>query len=218
MDNWIYVLRILIALLLGFAIGFERKLRLKEAGIRTHSIVAAGACLFMIVSKYGFQDMEDRYDASRIAAQIVSGIGFIGAGMILYRKQAIQGLTTAAGVWTTAGVGMAVGAGLYIVSVGATVLIILIQCIMHINCKLFRSRTQTVLTIVFACGDADNCQKVKDLFGVKKFHRAEAKRVGGEIVYTVTASTESAPDDSRIRLLLEENPFLKSVETLDSDL
>ena len=145
-------------------------------------------------------------------------IGFIGAGMILYRKQAIQGLTTAAGVWTTAGVGMAVGAGLYIVSVGATVLIILIQCIMHINCKLFRSRTQTVLTIVFACGDADNCQKVKDLFGVKIFHRAEAKRVEGEIVYTVTASTESAPDDSRIRLLLEENPFLKSVETLDSDL
>ena len=103
----IYLLRLVISAVLGFAIGFERKARYKEAGVRTHTIVTVGSCIIMLVSKYGFEGA----DSARVAAQIVSGIGFIGAGMIVYKRQAIQGLTTAAGIWTTAGVGMAVGAG-----------------------------------------------------------------------------------------------------------
>ena len=99
-------MRILYAVILGFAIGFERKLRFKEAGIRTHTIVCGGSALIMVVSKYAFADSPD-YDASRVAAQIVSGIGFLGAGMIIYRRQAVHGLTTAA------------GGGVYIVSAGA---------------------------------------------------------------------------------------------------
>ena len=113
-----YLINILLAVLLGFAIGYERKLRYKEAGIRTHTIVCAGSALIMVVSKYGFADIME-YDASRVAAQIVSGIGFLGAGIIIYRKHEIHGLTTAAGVWATAGVGMAAGAGLYVVAAGA---------------------------------------------------------------------------------------------------
>ena len=105
------LLNILLAVLLGFAIGYERKLRYKEAGIRTHTIVCVGSALIMVVSKYGFSDIQE-YDASRVAAQIVSGIGFLGAGIIIYRKHEIHGLTTAAGVWATAGVGMAAGAGI----------------------------------------------------------------------------------------------------------
>ncbi|MBE7083784.1 MAG: MgtC/SapB family protein [Clostridiales bacterium] len=97
-----------LSLLLGFAIGFERKLRFKEAGIRTHTIVCVGACLFTLVSVFGFSSA----DSSRVAAQVVSGIGFIGAGMIFYHKEVVRGLTTAAGIWATAAIGMSVGAGL----------------------------------------------------------------------------------------------------------
>ena len=131
----IYLVRILYAVVLGFAIGFERKLRFKEAGIRTHTIVCAGSALIMVVSKYAYADSPE-FDASRVAAQIVSGIGFLGAGMIIYRRQAVHGLTTAAGVWATAGVGMAAGGGLYIVSVGAAAILIAIQCVLHLKCKL----------------------------------------------------------------------------------
>lgn len=118
-DELIWLARIAYAVALGFAIGFERKLRFKEAGIRTHTIVCAGSALIMVVSKYAFSDIAE-YDASRVAAQIVSGIGFLGAGMIIYRKQVVHGLTTAAGVWATAGVGMAAGGGLYIVAAGVS--------------------------------------------------------------------------------------------------
>ena len=97
-----YLISMLLSVVLGFAIGFERKLRFKEAGIRTHTIVCAGSALIMVVSKYGFGDSIEA-DASRVAAQIVSGIGFLGAGIIIYRKHEIHGLTTAAGVWATYG-------------------------------------------------------------------------------------------------------------------
>ena len=134
-----YLISVLLAVVLGFAIGYERKLRFKEAGIRTHTIVCAGSALIMVVSKYGFGDSVET-DASRVAAQIVSGIGFLGAGIIIYRKHEIHGLTTAAGVWATSGVGMATGAGLYIIAVGATAILIGVQCLFHINCKLFRTK------------------------------------------------------------------------------
>jgi len=121
------ILRMILSVVAGFAVGFERKMRFKEAGIRTHTIVCIGSCLFMIISKYGFESA----DQSRVAAQIVSGIGFIGAGMIFYHKEMIRGLTTAAGIWATAAIGMAAGAGMYIVCSIATMFIILIQCILY---------------------------------------------------------------------------------------
>ena len=130
------LINILVAVILGFAIGYERKLRFKEAGIRTHTIVCAGSALMMVVSKYAFGEQEA--DASRVAAQIVSGIGFLGAGIIMFRGQKMHGLTTAAGIWATAGVGMAAGAGMYIVAIGSAIVIISVQCICHINCRLFR--------------------------------------------------------------------------------
>ncbi len=111
---WECLLRIFLAALCGLVIGFERKARLKEAGVRTHLIVALGAALITIVSKYGFFDLAlfaegIKADPTRIAAQIVSGVGFLGAGMIFMRHRTLTGLTTAAGIWTTAGIGMAVG-------------------------------------------------------------------------------------------------------------
>lgn len=125
-----FFLRILTAAVCGIVIGYERENRNKEAGIRTHAIVALGAALIMIVSKYGFSDIQN-YDASRVAAQIVSGIGFLGAGIIFIRNRAVSGLTTAAGIWATAGVGMAVGSGMYYIGIAVTVLIGLMQFVLH---------------------------------------------------------------------------------------
>ena len=113
------VLRLLLAGFLGGLIGVEREFRSKVAGTRTHLLVALGAALMFIVSRYGF---DGQSDPARVAAQIVSGIGFIGAGAIMVQRHAVRGLTTAAGIWVSAGIGMAVAAGLYAVSVATTVI------------------------------------------------------------------------------------------------
>jgi len=134
----IFILRLFAASICGVFIGLERKNRAKEAGVRTHSIVACASALMMLISKYGFLDMLETggYDGSRIAAQIVSGIGFLGAGMIFVHKNTITGLTTAAGVWATAGIGMAWGAGMYILGFSATIIILIIQFLLHKNSTL----------------------------------------------------------------------------------
>lgn len=132
-ELWIqveYLVRIFVAACLGLLIGSERKNRNKSAGIRTHVIVALGAALIMVVSKYGFMDVE-RADAARVAAQVVSGIGFLGAGVIFVRNNLVNGLTTAAGIWATAGVGLALGSGMYVVGISSALLVLLIQFVMH---------------------------------------------------------------------------------------
>ena len=125
-----YLVRIFVAACLGILIGSERKNRNKSAGIRTHVIVALGAALIMVVSKYGFMDVE-RADAARVAAQVVSGIGFLGAGVIFVRNNLVNGLTTAAGIWATAGVGLALGSGMYVVGISSALMVLLIQFVMH---------------------------------------------------------------------------------------
>ena len=125
-----FILRIFVAALLGGAIGLEREYRAKEAGLRTHFLVALGSALFMVVSAYGFEGAmhtpEHRCDVSRVAAQVVSGIGFIGAGTIIFHKSenVVRGLTTAAGLWVTAAIGLACGGGMYILSIASTVLVL----------------------------------------------------------------------------------------------
>ena len=133
-------LRILMASLCGCMIGYERTRRLKEAGVRTHCVVACGAALMMVVSKYGFSDIiqngvylygSDGADASRIAAQVVTGVGFLGAGVIFRTGTSVKGLTTAAGIWATSAVGLAFGAGLYLIGWLTTIFIVAIQFLMH---------------------------------------------------------------------------------------
>jgi len=124
------MLRIFVAALLGGLIGLEREYRSKEAGFRTHFLVAMGSALFMVVSAYGFSDAMNnelqRWDVSRVAAQVVSGIGFIGAGTIIFRKteNIVSGLTTAAGVWVGAAIGLACGGGMYKLAIVSTVLVL----------------------------------------------------------------------------------------------
>ena len=114
-------MRIFVAGLLGGVIGFEREFRAKEAGVRTHFIVALGSALFMIISQYAFSG---RFDAARVAAQVVSGIGFIGAGVIIFQKNVVKGLTTAAGLWVTSAIGMTASAGMYAVATAATIMVL----------------------------------------------------------------------------------------------
>lgn len=130
-QTWDFILRIFVAAMLGGAIGLEREYRAKEAGLRTHFLVALGSALFMIVSAYGFDGIklgeEQRWDVARIAAQVVTGIGFIGAGTIIFHKSEniIRGLTTAAGVWVTAAIGLACGGGMYILATVSTALVLI---------------------------------------------------------------------------------------------
>lgn len=127
-------LRLLFACFCGGVIGLERSVRRKDAGIKTHIILALGAALFMIVSQYGFGDLnlspEYRADASRIASNIVTGVSFLCAGVIFVRGASVKGLTTATGIWTCAGIGMAAGAGMYLITILATALILIIQLLL----------------------------------------------------------------------------------------
>lgn len=135
-DNLEFLFRILLATVLGAAIGLERTKRQKEAGVRTHCIIACASVVFMILSKYAFIDTaalagSRGADAARIAAQVVSGISFLGAGVIFKNGSSIRGLTTAAGMWGTAAVGMAIGAGLYWLGLMEAVVLVVIQLVLH---------------------------------------------------------------------------------------
>jgi len=122
------MLRLLLSAVLGGVIGFERERAKKPAGLRTHILICLGACLFTVVSIYGFGG-----DVARVAAGVVTGIGFIGAGAIIRggREGVVAGITTAATIWAVAGIGLAAGAGLYLVAVVATLLILLVLIVPH---------------------------------------------------------------------------------------
>ncbi len=117
------LLRLLIAMVLGSVVGYERERRGKPAGVRTHGMVSLGAALFAVLSIYGFGG---RGDPARLAAQIVTGIGFVGAGAILHQRRSIQGLTTAASLWVTAALGLAVGVGMISIALEAAILVFLL--------------------------------------------------------------------------------------------
>ena len=124
------ILRLVLAGLLGGIIGYEREIRAKGAGIRTHFLVALASALFMLVSQYGFEGT-DRFDAARIAAQVVSGVGFIGAGIIIFQKNSVRGLTTAAGLWVTSAIGLSIASGMYVLALVTTALVLICLETMH---------------------------------------------------------------------------------------
>jgi putative Mg2+ transporter-C (MgtC) family protein len=141
------LIRLVSAALLGSVIGLERERILWAAGIRTHMLVCVGSCLIMIVSQYGFANVLTEknvvLDPSRIAAQVVSGIGFLGAGSILARGEIVKGLTTAASIWTVAAIGLAVGGGLYLAAGSSTIIILIILAGIKPLEEAYRSRNQS---------------------------------------------------------------------------
>ncbi|MBF1295433.1 MAG: MgtC/SapB family protein [Parvimonas sp.] len=171
-QNIEFLVKMILATSMGAIIGFERKSRNKEAGIRTHAIVCLASALMIIVSKYGFFDV-DEYDAARVAAQVVSGIGFLGAGLIFIKNNAVNGLTTAAGIWATAGIGLAMGAGLYGVAIGGTFLIVIIQTLMHKDTFLNKDH----LTITFEISLEDSFNTIREIRSCLERFRLEIQNV-----------------------------------------
>lgn len=169
--EWNLVLRLLVAGMLGAIIGLDREYRAKEAGFRTHFLVSLGSALFMIISQYGFAEMAREnganYDGARVAAQIVSGIGFLGAGTIIFHKQFIRGLTTAAGMWATAGIGMAVGGGMYFIGVASTILVLIG---LEVLTLAFGKVGLSSVSISFYTSDKANLEKVVEEIHSKKYH------------------------------------------------
>lgn len=214
LDEYPMLLDLLLSVLLGFIIGLERKYRLKEAGIRTHTIVCFGSALMMVVSKYAFGSDAD---SARVAAQIVSGIGFIGAGMIVYRQHEVRGLTTAAGVWATAGIGMACGSGdLYWVAIGGTAIMIAVQCILHLPYKVFRTPKTYSIKIEFVQTIDENL-KIKEMFGTDRFNKLVITRENGLTIYSAMLNTEKEYSSTRLNEIMMENPFIRSLERCDND-
>lgn len=147
------MMRLLLAALLGSIVGLERQKLYKAAGLRTHMLVCVGAALIMIVSAYGFNEVLGReatvLDPSRVAAQVVSGIGFLGAGIIIFRRDVVTGLTTAAGIWAIAAVGLAVGGGLYLASICTTLIILFVVVLLRpLEAKLRRGRRHLSVSVL----------------------------------------------------------------------
>ena len=158
--EWNFIMRLLVAGLLGGLIGLERELRAKEAGLRTHFIVALGSALFMIISQFAFDGQA--HDASRVAAQVVSGIGFIGAGVIIFQKNAVRGITTAAGLWVAAAIGLACGAGMFAVSVAATLMTVFCLEAMHFITLRYGDR---MVSLGVSATDRETLLKVLSVLG-----------------------------------------------------
>ena len=177
--DWELILRLLLGGVMGGVIGLEREFRAKEAGLRTHFIVALGSALFMIISQYAF---EGRFDAARVAAQVVSGIGFIGAGVIIFQKNVVRGVTTAAGLWVAAAIGLACGAGMYPIAVAATLLAVLCLEAMHF---FHRHVAERVVDVILSCDAETDPFAVLDKVKEEKLNLESYAVSGGRIHLTL---------------------------------
>ena len=199
-----YVLALITATVCGAAIGIERTHRQKEAGIRTHIIVALGSALIMIVSKYGFFDIVNmtgiegniNLDGARLAAQVVTGISFLGAGIIVY-KGTVKGLTTAAGVWTTAGIGLAAGAGMYGIAVYSTLILLIVQIVIHRILPV--ENTSTTSVTMKLVDDPEVVETISSIFIENNYeilsNSVEKKHEKYVCLFTIRAKSHISPED-----------------------
>ena len=184
-------MRLSIAFVLGAIVGLDRTYRAKDAGFRTHILVCVGSALMMIISQYGFEDIVStdttRYDPARIAAQVVSGIGFIGAGTIILQKHIVRGLTTAAGLWATAGIGLAVGSGMYAIGIVTTVLTLLG---LELFPLIFKKINIHTLMLQYSTSNFENIKRINDVIlesnGRIVSYEAEKIGVGEGAMYRVS--------------------------------
>ncbi len=212
-----YVIRLLVSAVCGMLIGLERERRSKTAGVRTHLIVALSAALMMLVSKYGFFDVAARegisVDASRIAAGVVTAIGFLGVGVIFIRNENVSGVTTAAGLWATVGVGIAIGSGMYTVGVIATLLIVVMQLLLHKLPLRFGSYESCTLTVRLEAEEDvhvfTECLKKAEIRVQKSKARREAD---GGVTMTLYARTGKHGQAEEAVRLLREIPQITEIK------
>ncbi len=216
-DNLEFFVRLLLSAALGALVGLERSKRQKEAGVRTHCIIACTSALFMILSKYAFMDLVDisgirGADPARIAAQVVSGISFLGAGVIFKNGNSIRGLTTAAGMWGTAAVGMAIGAGMYWVGFIEAAILVAIQIILH----RFPVGADALTTQEILVEMADT-QEMQDKFDeLLKKHRGQVTessltREEGYLRMEITAKVEPPISHDEALMFMKENSGVRRI-------
>ena len=219
MLSWTEILlRLVLAAIFGAVIGIERERKDWAAGMRTHMMVCMGASLIMMVSSFGFSDTIGKehveLDPSRVAAQIVSGIGFIGAGAILFLKPTtVLGLTTAAGLWTVAGIGMATGGGMYLAAGITTVLaIIILWGLQPLQKKFFPKFQQKSLTVI-AQNEMNPKAIIDELLQDKTldFANFTVTRESGEITIELKLEKSDNPMLSKIVEKLHTNPKIKKI-------
>lgn len=204
----IFLLRIAIGGLLGLAIGIERTRRQKEAGMGTHFTVGLASALFTCIG-YAFDEFGD---AARIAAQVVTGIGFLGAGIIFFRRESLHGLTTAAIIWCTAAIGMCCGTGMYILASVCALLVIIVQLILHT--KPFKKHGQRLLLVRFY--NSDELQKTLQMFfGITQFHRYKITRVDSRLVVEAVIRPNQNYHAEKINNFIENNDEMISIERLE---
>ena len=214
----IYILRMAVAMFCGIAIGLERKNKLKTAGIATHATVAMASALMMIVSKYGFYDViitdSINLDPSRIAAGVVTAISFLGAGVIFTHKMTVSGITTAAGLWTTVGIGIAIGSGMYIVGICCTLMILILQFVVHR--KHHFSKAPTMERIVLVIDEKKDIHEVFDrVFVSKKIELTSVsveRSAGNQLRIKLYVKFPDAYNIESVINLLKEMPEILSVE------
>lgn len=216
-------LRIIIACICGAAVGTERSKRLKEAGIRTHCVVACAAAVFMILSKYCFADLTvdssgtifagDRgADPARIAAQVVSGLGFLGAGVIFKNGSSIKGLTTAAGLWATAAIGMAIGSGMLLIGIFTTLILVILQILTHRFTIGNDSYVTSRLVIV-----AKNTKDFHDWLlsrlksGIQVTDSSITRNENDTVTYHLTVRMTKSPEFTQLMALLDEKEDIISI-------
>lgn len=216
LKNAEFILRIIVASICGSLIGYERSRRRKEAGLRTHIIVALGSALLMIVSKYGFSDILDqpgmRVDASRIAANVITGISFLGAGVIFTRDVSVKGLTTAAGLWSVAGIGLAVGAGMYIVGIFATLLILIVQVLSYGPLKKLDGPIHEVFSITYqnVPNGLDILKRQLAARNILIHHIQMEKNPDDSVTVTLNVSRENAITCTDLASIFANDPSVKN--------
>lgn len=202
------LIRILVSGICGGIIGYERRNRLKEAGIRTHFIVALASSLLTVVSMYSFRD-------SRVAAQIVSGIGFLGAGLIFVKKHSISGLTTSAGIWATSALGMAIGSGLYFIGISTTLTIVLAQVLLyHKNLGWLKLPVSEEL-IIRVCKSYEGIEFIEDTFNrenIEIISMKIEKQEGNCLEIEAVVKLPSKYNLASLMKVFQDNEYIKSIE------
>mgnify|MGYP003295502275 CR=1 FL=1 len=207
-----FVIRLLTAGILGAIIGLEREYRAKEAGYRTHFLVSLGSALIMIISQHGFGEVLGEtgvgLDPSRIAAQVVTGIGFIGAGTIILNKQIVRGLTTAAGIWATSGIGLCIGAGMYTLGFSATALTLIG---LELLSRVFKNFGLRSFAIEFSTRSRSLLNDIPTAFAGRDFiiisYQMNEKRYDGETVYSISMVIKSKRREEEADIIAYLNSF-----------
>ncbi|TGB00945.1 MgtC/SapB family protein [Halobacillus salinus] len=214
----LYAVRLLSAIALCGLIGFEREIKNQSAGFRTHILVGVGACMMMLLSLYGFEDVIDkhdhiRFDPARIPSYVISGIGFLGAGTIMVHGVTIRGLTTAASIWTVAGIGLVIGAGMYDIAILSTLVVLL--SLMFLNKiekrKMAENGKQRVKIIVSYEGEIREVLTLLDQPGIT-LRSSQLKK--GQPVHTIVFDVEVKGKDKINKLIqyISERPSVVEVK------